>query len=123
VLPFVIFTLYWIKIRHRRPLPDLKNEMTLEDVEYIYKSVDIEQIRIRAYTESKHEKFLRTYGILVENINLAEMGKAKTILIGLLSFVRQIILSFIVVYLNEKPVIFILGCNLTGMLMIVIQIH
>ncbi len=97
--------------------------MTLEDVEYIYKSVDIEQIRIRAYTESKHEKFLRTYGILVENINLAEMGKAKTILIGLLSFVRQIILSFIVVYLNEKPVIFILGCNLTGMLMIVIQIH
>jgi phosphosulfolactate synthase (CoM biosynthesis protein A) len=87
VLPFVIITLYWIKIRHRRPLPDLKDEMTIEDVEYIYKSVDIEQIRMRAYTKSKHAKFLRTYGILVENINLAEMGKAKTILIGLLSFV------------------------------------
>jgi hypothetical protein len=78
---------------------------------------------MRAYTESKHAKFLRIYGILVENMNLAEMGKAKTILIGLLSFARQIILSFFVVYLSEKPVIFILGFNLTGMLMIVIKIH
>jgi hypothetical protein len=65
VLPVAIFTLYWVKIEHSKPLPDLKDEMTLEDVHYIYKSVDIEKIRISAYTESKHAKFMRTYGILI----------------------------------------------------------
>jgi hypothetical protein len=66
---------------------------------------------------------MKTYGILVENISLAELGKGMTILIGLLSFFRQIVLSFVVFYLREKPVLFILGFNVTCMLMILIRIH
>ncbi len=62
--------------------------MTIEDVYYIYKSVDIEKIKITSYTESKHAKFMKTYGILVKNISLEELGKAMTIFIGLLSFIR-----------------------------------
>ncbi len=62
--------------------------MTLEDLQYIYKSIDIDRIRMSAYTESKHATFMKTYGILIEKISLAELGKAKTIVLGLLSFIR-----------------------------------
>jgi hypothetical protein len=50
--------------------------------------MDIAKIKRRAYTESRHAKFMRTYGILIKDISLAELGKPKTILIGLLSFIR-----------------------------------
>lgn len=54
MLPFAISTLYWVKIQHKIPLPDLHDDMTIEDVQYIYKSNDIEKIRIKSYTKSKH---------------------------------------------------------------------
>jgi hypothetical protein len=66
---------------------------------------------------------MKTYGILIKNIALADLGKGMTILIGLLSFFRQIMLSFVVIYLREKPVFFILGFNVTCMLLILIRIH
>ncbi len=97
--------------------------MTLEDVKYINKSVDIDKIRMSAYTESKHASFMKTYGILIEKISLAELGKAKTIAIGLLFLIRQIVLSFIVFYFRETPIFFILGFNATCMLMVLIKVH
>ena len=81
------------------------------------------KIRISAYTESNHIKFMSTYGFLIEDISLAVLGKPKTILIGLLSFFRQIVLSFIVVYFREKPVFFILGFNVTLMFVAFIKVH
>jgi hypothetical protein len=66
---------------------------------------------------------MNTYGILIENISLAVLGKPKTILIGLLSFFRQIVLSFIVVYFREIPVFFILGFNVTLMFVAFTKIH
>jgi hypothetical protein len=50
--------------------------------------MDIAKIKMRAYTESRHAKFIKTYGILIKDISLAELGKPKTILIGLLSYFR-----------------------------------
>ena len=66
---------------------------------------------------------MNTYGILIENISLAVLGKPKTILIGLLSFFRQIVLSFIVVYFREIPVFFILGFNVNCMFMALIKVY
>jgi hypothetical protein len=66
---------------------------------------------------------MSTYGFLIEDISLAVLGKPKTILIGLLSFFRQIVLSFIVVYFREKPVFFILGFNVTLMFVAFIKVH
>jgi hypothetical protein len=97
--------------------------MTLEDVQYIYKSSDIDRIRMNVYTESKHAKFMKSYGILIEKISLAELGKAKTIFIGLLNLIRQILLSFVVIYFREMAVFFILSFNFTCILMSFIRIH
>ncbi len=72
--------------------------MKLEEVKYIYKREDIDKIIMSAYTESKHATFMKNYGILIEKISLSELGKAKTIAIGLLFLIRQIVLSFVVVY-------------------------
>ena len=85
--------------------------------------MDIAKIKRRAYTESRHAKFMRAYGILIKDISLAKLGKPKTILIGLLSFFRQIVLSFIVFLLREKPVFFILSFNLTCMFMVLIKVR
>ena len=44
VLPIVILILYTVKIRSSIPFPDLDDEMTLEDIKYLYNTVDIESI-------------------------------------------------------------------------------
>jgi hypothetical protein len=66
---------------------------------------------------------MKTYGILIEDISLAELGKLKTIIIGFLLFFRKIVLSFIVFYLSEKPVFLIVGFNVTCMFMALIKVH
>jgi hypothetical protein len=44
VLPILILILYTVKIRSSKPLPDLKDEMTLEDLIKVYDTIDIEGI-------------------------------------------------------------------------------
>ena len=85
--------------------------------------MDIAKIKMRAYTECRHAKFMNRFGILIKDISLDELGKPKTIIIGLLSFTRQIVLSFIVFFLREKPMLFILSFNLTCMFMVLTKVH
>jgi hypothetical protein len=85
--------------------------------------MDIAKIKMRAYTECRHANFMKSFGILIKDISLAELGKPKTILIGLLSFFRQIVLSFIVFFLRKKPVLFILSFNITCMFMVITKVH
>ncbi len=44
-LPIVILILYIFFIRSSIPLPDLNDEMTLEDLKYLYNSIDIVKIK------------------------------------------------------------------------------
>jgi hypothetical protein len=44
VFPFVILTIYWKKIERVKPLPDLNDDMDLEDLRYLYGTVEIEKI-------------------------------------------------------------------------------
>jgi hypothetical protein len=42
VFPFAIFIIYWMTIKRVEPLPDLKDEMDLEDLRYMYGTINIE---------------------------------------------------------------------------------
>jgi hypothetical protein len=54
VFPFVILTFYLKKIERVKPLPDLNDDMDVEDLSNLYGTVDIEKILKTAYTSSKH---------------------------------------------------------------------
>ncbi len=56
--PIVIFAFYWKKIERVEPLPDLNDYMDLEDLKYLYGTIDIDIIKKTAYTNSKHKKFV-----------------------------------------------------------------
>jgi hypothetical protein len=55
VFPFVMLILYIVKIRSSIPLPDLKDEMTVEQIMYLYNSINVEKIKKNAYTTTKHK--------------------------------------------------------------------
>jgi hypothetical protein len=44
VFPFAILTLFWKKIERVKPLPDLNDDMDLEDLRHLYGTVDIKKI-------------------------------------------------------------------------------
>ena len=44
-----------MKIRSSIPLPDLEDEMQLEDIKYLYNKIEIEKIKKNAYTSTKHK--------------------------------------------------------------------
>ena len=44
VFPFVILTFYLKKIERVKPLPDLNDDMDVEDLSNLYGTVDIEKI-------------------------------------------------------------------------------
>ncbi len=71
--------------------------MTVEDIHYIYGTLEINKIEQNSYTISNHVKFMKSCGVLINGLKLAKLGKGMSIFIGLLSFMRQITLSFGVV--------------------------
>ena len=101
VLPLVLLVLYIMKIRSSKPLPDLDDHMTVEEIKYVYGNLKLEEIQRNSYTVSKHAKFMRNYGILIEGIDLNRLGKAWTISIGFLSIARQVVLSIGIFYFRK----------------------
>ncbi len=86
-----------MKIRQLKLLPDLRDDMTIEDIHYIYGTLEIDKIQCKSYTISNHAKLMKSCGILIDGLKLANLGKCMSIFISLLSFIRQITLSFGVV--------------------------
>lgn len=123
LLPIVILILYIVKIRSSIPFPDLKDEMTLEEINEIYKTIYIEEIQKNAYTLSKHKEIMKKYGVVIKGIKLEKLKKRMTFFIGFLSFLRQIILSYGVVYFRESPIFLIFLFNITTIIMIGIIVH
>ena len=44
VFPLILLSLYIVKIRSSTPLPDLDNRMIVEEIEYVYGNLKIEEI-------------------------------------------------------------------------------
>ena len=109
--PFVIWRIYYVKIKSSNPLPDLNDKMEAEHIRYMYGSLDIEKIKKNVYTKSKHKAFMNRYGALIEGIKLSSLGKNITIITGILPLFRALMVSVTVVYLCESPLISILVFN------------
>jgi hypothetical protein len=58
--------------------------MTVEDVYYIYGTLEIEKIKREAYTNNNHSKFMNSFGLLIKGIKLSKLGKGMSIFIGIL---------------------------------------
>jgi hypothetical protein len=67
-MPIILLVFYIVKIRSSKPLPDLNDRMTVEEIEYIYGTIKIERIQNLVYFESNHDLFMKKYGILIEGI-------------------------------------------------------
>ena len=52
------------------PLPDLDDFMQIEQVKYLYGTIDIEAIHKSCYTAKQHKKFMETFGCLVQDIKI-----------------------------------------------------
>jgi hypothetical protein len=52
MLQIIVLVIYIVKLRSSRPLPDLTDKMTLEDIQYIYGTLKIQSIQSKAYTLS-----------------------------------------------------------------------
>ena len=62
--------------------------MTLEEIKYLYNTIDIEKIKKNTYTKKKHEKFMNKFGILIKGLKLNKLKKPLTFFIGFYSFFR-----------------------------------
>ncbi len=123
IFPIVLLILYIVKIRSSIPLPDFKDEMTVEDIMYLYNSNDIEKIKNNAYTKTKHQYFMNTYGVIIEGIKLDKLKKPMTFLIGFLKYYRQIFLAFGVVYFRESPIFLIFMFKTSSLIVIGLILH
>ena len=88
VFPLILLSLYIVKIRSSMPLPDLDKRMTIEEIQYVYGNLKIEEIQRNSYTVSIHAKFMKQYGFLIKEIDLNRLGKAICISIGFLTITR-----------------------------------
>lgn len=55
IFPIWVGVIYTWKIGSNTPKPDLDDSMQIEDIKFLYGTIDIEKIRKNVYTESKHE--------------------------------------------------------------------
>jgi hypothetical protein len=54
--------------------------MDVEDLNYLYGTIDIVEIQKSAYNNSKHQQFLHKYGTLLMNKDLERNGKTISII-------------------------------------------
>jgi hypothetical protein len=62
--------------------------MTLEEIEYIYGTLNIGRIQSKVYLKNNHVLFMKKFGILIQGIEMTRLGKVPTIAIGFLSISR-----------------------------------
>ena len=72
---FVVIRLYQVTIERDEPFPDPVMEMTPEELVQTYGHRNLVYIRKELYTETKHEEFMATYGILIAGMNLKKLGR------------------------------------------------
>jgi hypothetical protein len=82
IFPFSILTLYCKQIKQAMPLPDLHDDMEVEDLKYLYGTIDIEIILKNTYTNSNHQKIMQSYGALIKDLNIEKNGKNISILLS-----------------------------------------
>jgi hypothetical protein len=77
IYPFAMCLVYGITLKRTKPFPDLKeNEGKHVSVLLkIYKSNDLDWIRDHAYTKSRHQKLMNSYGYLLRDFDLKKIGK------------------------------------------------
>jgi hypothetical protein len=68
----MIYCLYTCRIKRSEPYPDLQSIsendcLDLEETQRIYGTIDIDRIKHKLYTESKHEAFMSRFGVLIQD--------------------------------------------------------
>lgn len=62
------------------------------------------------------------YGILLDDVRLSQLGKAKAIFVVMILNVRQLVLSVGIVYLRQRPVFLIYLFNFTSLAILVLYL-
>ncbi len=97
--------------------------MTVEDLMLFYNTVDIQKIKKNAYTKTKHQKFMSTFGVIIEGIKLDKLKKPMALFIGFLKFYRQIFIAIGVIYFRESPIFLIFMFNTTSIIVAGLILH
>ena len=121
LLPVVVLIVYVVKIGKSNPLPDLNDYLQVEELKYIYGTIDFNKVQ-KAYTKYKHTRFMARYGILLDDVRLSQLGKAKAIFVVIILNVRQLVLSVGIVYLRQRPVFLIYLFNFTSLAILVLYL-
>ena len=66
---------------------------------------------------------MNKFVIVIKGIKLEKLKKPTTFLIGFVSFLRQIVLSFGVVYFRESPIFLIFLFNTTSLIIVGMIFH
>ena len=105
IYPFGMCTLYSLKMKRSIPLPDLeKFEGKHPSVIYKkYNSDDIEWIKKHAYTKSKHQKLMSSYGYLLNDIDLRRVGKKMALLIVFVRIAQKLITALSIMVFLDYP--------------------
>jgi hypothetical protein len=109
--PFAIVALYVKKIERAEPFPDLKDTMTLSQIKSIYGHTDIADIQKNAYTESKHNKLMKSYGVLLSDLDLERSGKCLVLTAVLIKFVRKALFVIGIIVFIKLPSFTIFNFN------------
>jgi hypothetical protein len=79
--------------------------MDVEDLNYLYGTIDIDKIQQSAYNNTKHLQFLRKYGTLLIDKDLERNGKTLSIIAAVYQFCRLLLMAIILVEFLYYPLI------------------
>jgi len=97
--------------------------MEIEEIRTHYNTIDIPYIQKHIYTESKHQKFMETYGALLEELNTREIGKNLSIMVAIAYQLRKFAIAVGVIMLVNLPSFSIFLFNFTSLFMIMMVVY
>jgi len=111
IFPFFIVGFYAYKIKLDRPLPNLRDNMTIKQLKTIYGTIDIDEIRKNAYTKEKHKKFMAKYGLLLDGIDIPKVGKKLALAVVFVNLLRKFLLAAAIMIFIDYPSFVIFSFN------------
>ena len=113
--PVVVYVIYAWGIKRSDPYPDLDPNITYDELLKTYGTLDIDHIQKSLYTESKHDSFMRKFGVLIEGQRLKSLGKPVLLKIMLYQIVKKIAVALIIFIFMDKPWLIIFLFNQVGL--------
>ena len=123
LFPILIGIIYSKKIKSLPVKPDVHDLMSIEQLQDIYGTLDVDLINRTVQMKTAHNTFMNRYGGLLNGVSLERISRKVAISTPIVYILRKLVVSVSLIYLGDQPALQIILLVKLSLAMLAFNLH